>query len=62
METKLSEVGRNSLPIAGARHPSSPHTVGGKFEGESLVVVPSLEGAGKSADMGFSFPASPRRV
>lgn len=53
METKLSEVGRNSLPIAGVGFPP----VGGKFEGEQWVAVPSLEGtgeSGESADVRFN--------
>lgn len=50
METKLSEVGRNSLPIAGVGFPP----VGGKFEGEQWVAVLSLEGTGKSADVRFN--------
>lgn len=50
METKLSEVGRNSLPIAGVGFPP----VGGKFEGEQWVAVPSLEGTGESADVRFN--------
>lgn len=52
METKLSEVSRNLLPITDVG--LSP-PMRGKFEGEQLVAVLSLEGPGKkNADVSFN--------
>lgn len=47
METKLSEVERNSLPIAGVGPPPPP--------GGAAGCGSSLEGAGESADVCFNF-------